>query len=112
MRGSKRKPRSQSDVELNMAAMLDMAFQLLAFFILTFRPSPVESPMALRMPQPAPLPHADGPPSLAPTLAPTEPPAREPEENLIVVLQPTSGGNIDRIVIGERVISANGSPKE
>ncbi len=33
-----------------MAAMLDMAFQLLAFFILTFEPSPVESQISLRMP--------------------------------------------------------------
>ena len=46
----KKKPRSQGDVELNMAAMLDMAFQLLAFFILTFRPSAVESQVSLRMP--------------------------------------------------------------
>ena len=43
----KKKPRSQGDVELNMAAMLDMAFQLLAFFILTFRPSAVESQVSL-----------------------------------------------------------------
>ncbi len=28
------------EVELNMAAMLDMAFQLLTFFVLTFRPGP------------------------------------------------------------------------
>lgn len=33
-----------------MAAMLDMAFQLLAFFILTFKPSPIESQISLRMP--------------------------------------------------------------
>ncbi len=40
-------------VELNLAAMLDMAFQLLAFFILTFKPAPVEGDIALRMPQTA-----------------------------------------------------------
>ena len=40
------------EVELNMAAMLDMAFQLLTFFILTFRPPPVEGQIALRMPPP------------------------------------------------------------
>jgi biopolymer transport protein ExbD len=50
MRGYKRKMRSHGEVELNMAAMLDMAFQLLAFFILTFRPSPVEAQLSLRMP--------------------------------------------------------------
>ena len=40
------------EVELNLAAMLDMAFQLLAFFILTFRPSPVEGQISLRLPPP------------------------------------------------------------
>ena len=42
--------RSQQDVELNMASMLDMAFQLLAFFILTFQPPPLESQISLRLP--------------------------------------------------------------
>lgn len=41
---------SQEDVELNVAAMLDMAFQLLTFFILTFRPPPAEGQIAIRMP--------------------------------------------------------------
>ncbi len=40
----------QTDVELNMASMLDMAFQLLTFFILTFRPPPVEGQIGLRLP--------------------------------------------------------------
>ncbi len=38
----KKKKRKQGEVELNMASMLDMAFQLLTFFILTFRPPPAE----------------------------------------------------------------------
>jgi biopolymer transport protein ExbD len=49
----RRKPRrSQGDVELNLAAMLDMAFQLLAFFVLTFRQSPLEGQISLRLPPP------------------------------------------------------------
>lgn len=47
--------RNQGEVELNLAAMLDMAFQLLAFFIFTFRPSPVEGQLALHMPPPRPV---------------------------------------------------------
>jgi biopolymer transport protein ExbD len=43
---------SGEDVTLNMAAMLDMAFQLLTFFILTFRPSPVEGQISMRLPPP------------------------------------------------------------
>lgn len=50
--GRRRKRRIQSDVELNLAAMLDMAFQLLTFFILTFRPAPIEGQISLRLPPP------------------------------------------------------------
>ena len=55
MRYKKRKRRNQGDVELNLAAMLDMAFQLLTFFILTFKPAPVEGQVLLRMPPPQPI---------------------------------------------------------
>jgi biopolymer transport protein ExbD len=48
----KKKKKGQEAVELNLAAMLDMAFQLLTFFILTFRPAPVEGQINLRMPPP------------------------------------------------------------
>jgi biopolymer transport protein ExbD len=37
---------------MNLAAMLDMAFQLLTFFILTFRPAPIEGHLALNLPPP------------------------------------------------------------
>ena len=45
-----RKKRAPDEVTLNLAAMLDMAFQLLTFFILTFKPVPVEGQILLRMP--------------------------------------------------------------
>jgi biopolymer transport protein ExbD len=48
----RKKKKHGGEVELNMAAMLDMAFQLLTFFILTFRPSPVEGQVSLRLPPP------------------------------------------------------------
>lgn len=51
----KKKKRAQEDVVLNLAAMLDMAFQLLAFFILTFKPNPVEGQINLNLPPPAPI---------------------------------------------------------
>lgn len=53
-RRHKKKKRNE-EVELNLAAMLDMAFQLLTFFILTFRPAPVEGQISLRLPPPAPV---------------------------------------------------------
>jgi biopolymer transport protein ExbD len=50
MRRHRRKRPQSEEVRLNLAAMLDMAFQLLAFFILTFRPNPVEGQIALNLP--------------------------------------------------------------
>jgi biopolymer transport protein ExbD len=41
-------------VTLNLAAMLDMAFQLLAFFIITYHPPDPEGDIRLRLPPPAP----------------------------------------------------------
>lgn len=50
----RRRHRSKAEVELNLASMLDMAFQLLSFFILTFRPSPIEGQLSLHLPPAAP----------------------------------------------------------
>lgn len=52
MRRKRRKRRDQGSVEMNLAAMLDMAFQLLTFFILTFRPAPIEGQLSLNLPPP------------------------------------------------------------
>jgi biopolymer transport protein ExbD len=49
-----RRSHADEGVELNLASMLDMAFQLLAFFILTFKPNPAEMGVALRLPPPVP----------------------------------------------------------
>lgn len=51
----KKKHKGSESVELNLAAMLDMAFQLLAFFILTFKTSPVEGQINLKLPPPMPV---------------------------------------------------------
>jgi biopolymer transport protein ExbD len=55
MRRRKHHRRKSSSVDLNLAAMLDMAFQLLAFFILTFRPAPIEGQLSMHLPPPVPL---------------------------------------------------------
>jgi biopolymer transport protein ExbD len=54
-----RRRSSANEVELNVAAMLDMAFQLLTFFILTFRPAPIEGQFSLHLPPPQPTTHTD-----------------------------------------------------
>jgi biopolymer transport protein ExbD len=46
------KKKHTDDPEMNVTAMLDMAFQLLSFFILTFRSPPVEGQITLRLPPP------------------------------------------------------------
>ena len=51
---------SAEDVELNVTAMLDMAFQLLAFFILTFRPPPGEDQIYLKLPPAQPVANLQG----------------------------------------------------
>jgi len=55
----RRRKRDQGSVEMNLAAMLDMAFQLLTFFILTFRPAPIEGQLALNLPPPVPQTNVD-----------------------------------------------------
>jgi biopolymer transport protein ExbD len=50
-----RKRRSDEEVTLNVTAMLDMAFQLLAFFVLTFKPPPGEAQIYLKLPPAQPV---------------------------------------------------------
>lgn len=52
--GRRRRRHSKKGVELNLAAMLDMAFQLLTFFILTFKPAPIEGHLSVNLPPPIP----------------------------------------------------------
>lgn len=54
-RRHKKKQDTEAKVEINTAAMLDMAFQLLAFFILTFNPSDVEIQISMLMPPDRPV---------------------------------------------------------
>jgi biopolymer transport protein ExbD len=54
--------RSSEGVELNVTAMLDMAFQLLAYFVLTFRQEPTEPAVQLHLPPAQPVVVGEGPP--------------------------------------------------
>ena len=97
-RGHK-KARGHDDVELNVAAMLDMAFQLLAFFILTFKPSPIESQIMMRLP-------ADKPVTQAPSNQVNA--ADVVDEGLVISISiySTPEGEIDKLEVGQRVLSA------
>jgi biopolymer transport protein ExbD len=87
------------DVELQVTPMLDMAFQLLTFFILTYRPAPVEGQFSMNL-----LPAAaavemgrEAPPSDAQANA--EVPAAL--RTLTTRVEARPDGSIGRITIGE-----------
>jgi len=109
-------------VELNLAAMLDMAFQLLTFFILTFKPAPVEGDIALRLPPPQPITNPNG------QAAGADEKNTNPVQglnSLIISVAPNKSGQAGTVAIGERpvplsqldgelrkILSDSGSPFE
>lgn len=97
---------SSDKVELNLAAMLDMAFQLLTFFILTFRPSPTEGQLAVNIPH-ASLPQpAVGQPEAAKPQDPASPTVDvNPFETLTIHVDAGASGATQRVRIGTRVVA-------
>ena len=89
------------NVELNLAAMLDMAFQLLTFFILTFKPSPIEGQVDLRLPPPMPVTKLtdDGTP------IGERPPADIGVESLVISIFSKPDGQIGSLAIGDSNIA-------
>lgn len=96
MRRRKKKREQQEEVNLNLAAMLDMAFQLLAFFILTFRPNPVEGQINLNLPPPVPIAPVDviKPDDLVPSGA--DPTAK----TLTITIVAAENGQVASITVG------------
>ena len=98
----RKKKHAEAEVQLNMAAMLDMAFQLLAFFILTFRASPIEAQIALRLP--------DSPQVTASSSVQIDSTPKDPMDDLNfplpIELYAQPDGELDKIVIGSRVIKS------
>jgi biopolymer transport protein ExbD len=70
----RRKPRSPEEVELNLAAMLDMAFQLLAFFVLTYHFPGQEGEVDMRLPKLRPVADSRDPPTTIGRTPSTTPP--------------------------------------
>jgi biopolymer transport protein ExbD len=103
---SKKRRKGSENVELNLAAMLDMAFQLLTFFILTFKPAPVEGQVDLRLPPPEPVTNV-----AAKAQAGKDDANKDPVqglESLIVSIFPTPGGQIGSLAIGESNVAGLG----
>jgi biopolymer transport protein ExbD len=95
----RRRRKGKEEVELNLAAMLDMAFQLLAFFVLTFKPNPVEGQFSLRLPPPAPVTNVGGQAQAGSDVTDTDPVAAL--DSLIISVIGDQAGNISSLAIGE-----------
>ena len=85
------------EVELNLTAMLDMAFQILAFFVLTFRPPKAEGQIALRMPPAMPISGQAG--GLNPGDKETTDLPKE-FKTVLVIVTSTAAGDIRQIYVG------------
>jgi biopolymer transport protein ExbD len=93
-----RKQASDEEVTLNVTAMLDMAFQLLAFFILTFKPPPAEAQIFLKLP-PAQAVLGTGKESSGQDTQ-KNPADIKPVKSLIVNLDDKGGGSLSTVAIG------------
>ncbi|MFO0849386.1 MAG: biopolymer transporter ExbD [Gemmataceae bacterium] len=76
--------------DLPITPMLDMSFQLMAFFILTFRPTPTEAQIALA------LPRADG--GAAAVTAPPDLALLDDDEELVVQVFAGDTGGLAEVV--------------
>lgn len=98
----RKRRRSQGEVELNLAAMLDMAFQLLTFFILTFKPAPIEGQVLLRMPPPQPVTNPNGQ-QAGDNASNTNP--VQGLTTLVVSVVANSDGSVKQMAVGEQSIA-------
>lgn len=88
-----------SEVEIQVTPMLDMAFQLLAFFIFTYQPTPVEGLFAMNLLPPAPALDMNAPISSEPPSGDVELPAAV--RTLTTTLRADTDGTLAGIQIGE-----------
>ena len=90
---------SSEGVELNVTAMLDMAFQLLAFFILTFRPGPFEPAVKLHMPSTQAAAIGEGPPPVTERIG--QSPFKPADINTLRINLFSTSGGLDRMTIND-----------
>jgi biopolymer transport protein ExbD len=86
---------------MNLTAMLDMAFQLLAFFVLTFKPAPIEGEVMLRMPPPQAV--------MAQKVKSKSAGSSSKElmsglTSLVISVLPNKNGNLGTMAIGEQAV--------
>ncbi len=102
VRHYKRKARTHDEVELNMAAMLDMAFQLLAFFILTFQPSEIETQISMRMPREKAVTQGQ-----SVEVDPNPPPEEDFGLPLMITVKANQDGGISSVSVGPNALQSD-----
>lgn len=90
-----RRSRSEEGFEVSLAPMLDMAFNLLTFFIFTFRPAPVELQFNLNLLPISPAAEPETPPEESPSDQPA------PIRMLTTTLFADADGSLSRATLEE-----------
>ena len=80
-----RKQETPIDIQVPITPMLDMSFQLLSFFILTFHPMPTEGQLAINLPK---LEATESPPPETPL------PPEEIKDQYTITVHAGSGGDV------------------
>jgi biopolymer transport protein ExbD len=92
------KRQKTEDVEIPITPMLDMAFQLLTFFILTYHPAPSEGQFSMNLLPAQPVAKADTP-AADPKAATDDVPAAL--KTLDTILRANNDGSLAKITIGD-----------
>jgi biopolymer transport protein ExbD len=87
----------KADVEIQVTPMLDMAFQLLFFFVMTFKPAPSEGQFSMNLLPPQPATRMDAP--ISTEASASEVPAGL--RTLPTTLRSTDTGQLGRVTLGE-----------
>jgi biopolymer transport protein ExbD len=96
------KPKTVEGVDVPITPMLDMAFQLLTFFILTYKPMPVEGQFIMNLLPAQPATRMEESP--AESTQSSELPAGL--RTLPTILRAGPGGRLGRITLGERDVAS------
>jgi biopolymer transport protein ExbD len=104
----RRNVRRADEPTVQIAPMLDMAFQLLTFFILTYHPLPTEGQFVMNLlpPQPATAINAEAPTEAASDKLPAS------LRTLPTVLRAGPGGSLAEIAVGEQAIPTDAGALE
>ena len=95
--------RLPDEIEIPITPMLDMAFQLLTFFILTYNPAPAEVQFNMNLLPPAPAAKMSAEPPPPDAGAPSDAPAALP--TLTTTLRADAGGLLGTITLGDNDVN-------